>query len=119
MADERMRVYEVVEYALEFEGCMQDCTFMYWESVYCFVVYYGSNASRNPFRRYYSGGGVFGAFCGKFEYGYVAYENLVSWRISLIAASFGKFFTEIPMTGRRYVVSSSSFKFQPSGIVLF
>lgn len=39
--------------------------------------------------------------------------------ISLVGASFGKFLTEMPITGRKYVVSSSSFKFQPSGIVLF
>jgi hypothetical protein len=41
------------------------------------------------------------------------------WCISLIAVSFGRFLTEIPMAGRRYVVSSKSFKFQPYGIVLF
>ena len=40
-------------------------------------------------------------------------------RISLIGASFGRFLTEMPMAGRKYVVSSRSFKIQPSWIVLF
>jgi hypothetical protein len=36
----------------------------------------------------------------------------------LIGASFGSPLTEMPMAGKRYVVSSSSFKSQPSWRVL-
>lgn len=34
--------------------------------------------------------------------------------INLIGASFGSSLTEMPMAGKRYVVSSSSLKIQPS-----
>jgi hypothetical protein len=36
----------------------------------------------------------------------------------LMGASFGSSLTEMPMAGKRYVVSSSSFKIQPSWRVL-
>lgn len=39
--------------------------------------------------------------------------------INLRRASFGRFLTEMPMAGRRYVVSSSSLKIRPSEIVPF
>ena len=39
--------------------------------------------------------------------------------INLIGASFGSSFIEMPMAGRRYVVSNSSFKTQPSETVPF
>ena len=39
--------------------------------------------------------------------------------ISLIGASLGSCLTETPIAGRKYVVSSRSFKFLPSLTVLF